>query len=427
MNEIALERDEKNIDWMFAQTRHHPLLSAQEEQAIDRAKWQAVEELQGLLVDDEAGRNYLHQWAINLLENPPGPASFKRRDYYNLLKREQVELLAKGKHRAALISLSTRLAGAPSSADDRTAMAALHLPAVLVTGLAEVMLNEPEPREMPAALLHWRDFWTQTPCGSMTKQRAGNHKAIRNSLKNYYTERSKLVNHNLRLVYAIAGRINSRGLAYEDLVQGGMPGLIRAAEKYHHERGYRFSTYAYNWVNQSIRQVVENTQGIVRYPGKINEQVSRLYRERLNYVSTNGSEPSKRYLAQRLEMEPEALQRLEQANNLAVSMDTRVNSWDEGLSLAETLPGDTFDATTRDAEIQSLNHCLLHKLEVLQPDEQQVVTLRWGLEQLPPLTRTEVADRMQVSVEWVRQLERSALGKLRQDKGLGETYRDYFS
>ena len=63
---------------------------------------------------------------------------------------------------------------------------------------------------------------------------------------------------------------------------------------------------------------------------------------------------------------------------------------------------------------------------MLQPDEQQVVTLRWGLEQLPPLTRTEVADRMQVSVEWVRQLERSALGKLRQDKGLGETYRDYF-
>ena len=72
-----------------------------------------------------------------------------------------------------------------------------------------------------------------------------------------------------------------------------------------------------------------------------------------------------------------------------------------------------------------MNRCLVRTLKVLQPTEQQVVTLRWGLAQLPPLTRAEVADHIQLSTERVRQLEMSALAKLRQDKGLVETYRDY--
>jgi RNA polymerase sigma factor (sigma-70 family) len=427
MNNLISERDEQNIDPMFTPTQHHSLLTAEDERAIDGAKWQAVEDLQALMIDDEAGRNYLQQWAINLLENPPHLSSFNIREQYNLLKREQVELLEKGKHRTALVALNKRLASPPNSTDDMAALAALQLPGVLVTGLAEVLLNEPEPREMAAALLHWQGFWTQAQDLKQTKQRAGNYKKIRTCLKNYDAARSKLVNHNLRLVYAIAGRINGRDLPYEDLVQSGMLGLIRAAEKYHHNRGYRFSTYAYNWIYQSIRQLVEDTQGIVRYPSGVSESVSRLYRERMQYFNTTGSQPSISYLAQRLQMEPEALRRLEQVKNLAVSLDTPLNGSDEGLSLAETLPGDTFDATTREAENQSLNHCLLRTLKVLQPIEQEVVILRWGLEQLPILSRAEVADRMQVSVEWVRQLEMSALAKLRQDKGLMETYTDYFS
>lgn len=428
MNEQANERDEKSIDWMVAQSLHHPLLSGDEEQAIDQAKWQAVEDLQALLLDDETGRNYLKQWAGNLLQNPPSSLeSFNIREYYNLLKREQVELLPKGKHRAALIRLNKRLKGPPSSADDMAALVALQLTGVLVTGLAEVLLNEPEPREMAAALLYWSRFWTPSQCRNPTRQRAGNDKAIRTSLKKYYAARSKLVSHNLRLVYSIAGRINSRGLPYEDLVQGGMLGLIRAAEKYQHQRGFRFSTYAYNWINQSSRQLVENTQGIVRYPGAVNEQLSCMYRERLHHINTTGSEPSAAYLAQRLKMEPEALQKLKQVNNLAVSMDSNFKSMDEGLSLAETLPGDAFESPSKDAENRSLNRCLVQKLKVLQPIERQVVMLRWGLEQLPPWSRVEVADHMQLSAERVRQLEVSALTKLRQDEGLEETYRDYLA
>ncbi len=425
MNELANERNKKPVDWMYAQSFNHPLLSAEEEQAIDGDKWQAVEDLQALLLNEEVGRNYLQQWAGNLLENPPSLGSFKIREHYNLLKREQVELLEKGKHRAALIRLDKRLTGAPSSADDMAALAALQLPGTLVTGLAEVLLNKPEPREIAAALLYWSRFWTQSHYHKPIKQQTGNYEAILTSLKDYYTAMAKLVNHNLRLVYAIAGRINSRGLPYEDIVQGGMLGLIRAAEKYDQQRGYRFSTYAYQWISQSARQLVETTQGIVRYPTGIKEQISLMYRERLHHLNTTGSEPSATCLAQRLEIEPEALQRLQQVNNQPVSLDTGLNSTGEGLSLAETLPGSTFEATTRDAENRSLNRCLVRTLKVLQPTEQQVVTLRWGLAQLPPLTRAEVADHIQLSTERVRQLEMSALAKLRQDKGLVETYRDY--
>ena len=426
MYTLSNKPNEKPIDWLYAQSQQHPLLSAEQEQEIDRDKWQAVEDLQRLLLNDQVGRSYLQQWAKNLLDDPPSLKAFDIRSYYNLLKREHVDLLKKGKHHAGLVKLNKQLEGPPNSEDDLVALSALQLPAVLVTGLAEVVLDDAAPREMGAALIYWSQFWAHSNYHNPSKTRSANEKSIRSSLDDYDTARSKLVNHNLRLVYAIAGRINSRGLPYEDIVQGGTLGLIRAAEKYCHKRGYRFSTYAYPWITQSTRHLVENTQGIVRYPGCINKQISRMYRERLTHLHSNATEPSVKYLAQRLEMEPEALQKLRQVTNRPVSLDTSFDNGGDGLSLAEILPGSAFNATSKEAENRSLNRRLLRTLKVLQPPEQEVVTLRWGLEGLPPLTRAEVASHMQVSTEWVRQLEVSALAKLRQDSDLVETYRDSF-
>jgi RNA polymerase sigma factor (sigma-70 family) len=425
MNEQITERNEKPADWLFAQARQYPLLCAEQEQETDQAKWQAVENLQALLVKAAPTRRYLQQWASNLLEKPPSLDTFTVREYYNLLKREQVELLEKGERRAELKILCEQLAGPADDKKDLAALLALQLPGVLVTGIAEMVLGEPKPREMAAALLHWRNLWPQSQRSDLFKLGTGKEQAIRAFLGHYQRARSKLVNHNLRLVYAIAGKSNSRGLPYEDVVQGGMLGLIRAAEKYNHERGYRFSTYAYNWINQSVRQYIDDTQGIVRYPAGINDKISRMYRERLEHLHNTGTEPNVYQLAEKLEMEPEALRRLKQVNNLAVPLDSSADAQDEGLSLAEILPESTFGSTAHEAENISLNRCLMDKLHVLQRAERKVVILRWGLEQLPPLTRAQVADRMGVSGEWVRQLELSALNKLRQDKGLMKTYEDY--
>lgn len=248
--------------------------------------------------------------------------------------------------------------------------------------------------------------------------------AIRGHLCDYYAAREKLVNHNLRLVFSIAGRSVNRGVTYRDLIQNGVIGLIRAAEKFQSKKGFRFSTYAYSWINQAMQRAIEDLGAIVRYPSGINEQVSRMYRERMRYFSSNGEEPNSAVLAKLLKISPQALHSLQQVGNFSLSMDASATADDKGPPLVETFAGGPFAPTSDDAEQESLNHCLMQRIKVLAPLEQGVVISRWGLNRELPLTRGEIAAQMQVSTEWVRQLEASALAKLRKDAEVVEAFRD---
>ncbi len=421
------ERDENGIGWLYAQAHRYPLLSADEEQATDREKWQAAHDLQTVMVLDATGRSFIGHWAANLLEHPPSLTDFGIREHYNLLKREQGELLEKGPNRAALIALRERLQRPADDNKDREAVQALELTGPLAVGLAEVLLGEPEPSPVAAALNYWRRFWPAEQRRPYFIKQAETCAALRDALATYYGARAALVNHNLRLVYAIAAKVSAKGLSYEDMVQGGMPGLIRAAEKYQHARGYRFSTYAYNWIKQSMQQQVEDSQGVLRYPAGVHEQLSRLYRERIDYEKRTGREPGTRWLSDQLGLDRTTLEKLRQVNNLAVPLDAGSSDREDGLPLSETLPGKTFAATASDAENASLNRRLMSTMDCLKPVEREVLLLRWGLGDLTPLSRGEVADRMKVSTEWVRQLEKSALDKLRRDRLLEEAYGDYLS
>lgn len=421
------DREEGGIGWMYARAHEYPLLSADEERKIDREKWQAATDLLVAMARDATGREFISCWASNLQDNPPSLDTFDVREHYNLLKREQGELLARGRCRNALIALNKRLGSPPDRDKDQAALLALDLTGPLAVGLAEGLLGDPEPSPVAAALAYWRRFWPEEQNRPYFIKQSATCAELRDALKRYYDARADLVNHNLRLVYAIAGKMTTRGLSYEDMVQGGMPGLIRAAEKYQHERGYRFSTYAYNWIKQSMQQQVEDSQGVLRYPAGVHEQISRLYRERIEYEKSRGHEPSTRWLSQQLDLDPASLEKIRQVTNLAVSLDVRSGEQEDGLSLSETLPGRTFAATASDAEKSSLNRRLMSTMQSLKPVEREVVQLRWGLGDLTPLTRGQVADRMQVSTEWVRQLEKSALDKLRCDRHLEEAYGDYFS
>jgi len=425
MSELAKDNDRAALDLLFTGVRKYPLLTAQDEQAADLKKWQALEQIQQLFVVDEHCRHYLGAWATATLTNPPSLQDCEIREHYYLLRREQVGLLKGGAQRPALIRFSKYLSGPANKKRDQKAIAALQLPAGLVVGLAENLIDEGAPRGVAAALLYWYDQMPAMPGAETGRPEPAIMDALRRCLTSYYAAREQLVNHNLRLVLSIAGRSAGRGVPYRDLIQNGVVGLIRAAEKFEQHKGYRFSTYAYNWISQAVRNTIEDQRGIVRYPSGVNEKISRMHRERLNLINSTGNSPDVHTLAQSLNMNSEALRELQQVGNLSVSLDAMPEGETDGLTLGDRLAGGPFASTTDVAEQDSLNNCLMQSIRILEPSEQRVVIQRWGLDKGAPRTRAEIAVQMEVSTEWVRQLEVSALAKLRNDAGIVEAYRDH--
>lgn len=422
----AKDTDDAALELLFADARKYPLLTAEEEKTIDGNKWLALAHLTRLLVADRHCRDYLCQWVHNTLENPPNLEVFSVREHYYLLRREHVGLLEGGEQRAALIRFKDRIAASITPRLDTKAIAELQLPAGLISGLAEILLANGPPRGVAAALDYWHSFWDSDPGLTPSSIDAKTRATIGEQLSHYYSFREKLISHNLRLVFAIAGRHTGRDVPYRDLIQSGVIGLMRAAEKFEHHKGYRFSTYAYNWITQAVRHTAEDLRGIVRYPAGVNEKIARMHRERLALYNANGAEPDLPTLARRLKMKPEALRDLTQVGNLSVSLDAPLyGETEEGPDLGETLDGGPFGATPDDAEQESLNRCLMQRLKILEPSEQRVVIRRWGLDQSQPLTRAEIAQQMAVSTEWVRQLEVSALAKLAVDEDVSDAYRNH--
>lgn len=420
-----LDKDDTAVDWLFARARNYPLLTPEDEQTIDQEKWQALECLQNLFMTDECCRYYLAQWADTLLHHPPALDAFTVKEHYYLLRREQVGLMQGGAQRADLLAFSESFANDGDLDSARLVLSTLQLPAGIVSGLAEVLINDQPPKGVAAALHYWHTLWPAPPYTAQHNVDSAVGVALRRELKRYYAARDKLINHNLRLVFSISARTKNRGVPYRDLVQNGIIGLIRAAEKFEQRKGYRFSTYAFNWISQAVRRTVDDMDGIVRYPTGVSEQISRMHREKMQHLSVTGSEPDIQTLAQRLNVKPQELERLRQVGNLSISLDSSPTGDSDSLSLCDTLADPSAAPASEDAERESLNRCLMQSIHILEPLEQRIVIQRWGLNQAIPLTRAQIAEQLQVSTEWVRQLEGSALAKLRNDATIADVYRDH--
>lgn len=432
MDQISKASDSEGLEWLYAHSRNYPLLSAEEERDIDKGKWQTRDALLEALLFDVRGRLFLKQWVGNLLENPPNLKVFLDKEHYYVLRREQSELLKDADKLKGLKALHKRLCKAQKVAvkdDSQKILAELELSPLLVAGFADIQLGSRDSGEIVMALRYWQKFWCKEATEALSIDDLpicdDNRQILRRQSKAFFNAREQLVNHNLRLVFAIAGKMKSTTVPYMDRVQSGMLGLIRAAEKYDYRTGHRFSTYAYNWINQSSRRMLEDQRSIVRLPSDVNEQVNRLYRESLAHLNATGEDPSINLLADRLQIEPDAVARLQQTGNLSISLDSTFNNDPEGLTLGDTLSGTIDCRPAAKAEQVSLNRFLMTSLKGLAPQEQSVITLRWGLDDSPPLSRRELADYLTVSTERIRQLEMSALGKLRNSDGVAEAFSDY--
>jgi RNA polymerase sigma factor (sigma-70 family) len=427
MDMRSTSNDEQELELLFSESRRHPLLTAQQEIDIDGRKWSAVDKLQHILVTDKHARSFLNAWARHCITTAPKISRFANRDHHFLLRRELASYLVDGAHASALeqfISSST------AQSSTKTVLSRLHelsLPASLVVGLAGAVMrknNRSFACSVADSLLEWEQQWPEEERSYGKGVASERLNDISKALAQYSHARDTLTMHNLRLVFSIAGKHRGKGVAYLDLIQEGTLGLIRAAEKYEHKKGFRFSTYCYNWITQSVRRYLGDTGGMIRYPTHVQEQVGKLYRERMNEMSRSGGELSDSKLAEATGISVDKTRNLLQLRNIGVSLDAPQFS-DDGDSLLDSTPGGPFAQTSDQADNESLQRCLLREMRILEPAEKEVVIARWGLHDGPPLSRAEIADKLSVSREWVRQLERSALKKLSHSETIIGAFEDY--
>lgn len=225
-----------------------------------------------------------------------------------------------------------------------------------------------------------------------------------------------LLEANLRLVFSIARRYTGRGVPLLDLVQEGNLGLIHAVEKYDYTPGLKFSTYASWWIRKAINRALAEFSRVIRLPVHVVEQVGQLTRARRDLSTQLGREPSQAEIATYLDVSPNQLLELVAYDRTTTSLDHEIEAFgDRALLLLDRRWSVRDDEVGRyDASVRSLKRELHAVLATLTCRERDVLRLRSGLADGRHRTLEEVGRELGVTRERIRQIEKRALGKLRE-------------
>jgi RNA polymerase primary sigma factor len=224
--------------------------------------------------------------------------------------------------------------------------------------------------------------------------------------------RKRLIESNLRLVISVAKKYRGRGVSFEDLIQEGNSGLIKAVERFDPDMGNRFSTYATWWIRQAVTRAVADHARTVRLPSHVVDALFRLRRADNALSIELGRDPSEGELAEWLGIKPEEVRRLREVSQPIGSMNARVGA-EEGAEMGDLLPDERAGNDYARVEIGQWEGTLHEAVESLPEREARILKMRHGLDGSKTRTLREVSETLGISQERARQVEIKALRTIR--------------
>ena len=324
--------------------------------------------------------------------------------------------------RPRLVSMPMSLAGGNGDAETTDPVRAY------LKEIGRVSLLSPElevlcARKIEAGQDAAAELAARRASGTFDKIPFEERRAVERAIHEGSEAKDLLIEANLRLVVSIAKRYRNRGMAFLDLIQEGNLGLMRAVEKFDYRRGFKFSTYATWWIRQAITRAVADQGRTIRIPVHMVETINKIVRTQRQLSQELGREPTVEEISARAQFPVERVRELQRISQDTISLEQPISE-EEDFSLSDLIEDHTAEVPVDAATRMLLNEAVKRALSELSEREQEVVRLRFGLDDGQIRTLEEVGQIFGVTRKRIRQIEMKTLAKLRHPM-VSRPLRDY--